>query len=199
MNSTPEIIPGAEKMDRRVRRSRAAIRAAFLDLLMEKEYTQITVKELAARADVNRKTFYTHYSSLDDVLSEVEAIYAAELERTLDRAQFFDKNAARDHVLSCVEGTVTRHYEVLRRLSKARSLEYIRRRVEHTTSQVVERKLAQLPSVPEKLRPYAAQQLAAGVVAAFIMWMNAEEPVPFADLAAISEQMILRGLAGLRG
>lgn len=199
MIGNADLVPGAAQMDRRVRRSRAAIRAAFLDLLMEKEYALITVKELAERADVNRKTFYTHYSSLDDVLAEVEAIFAAELERALDQANFYAADADRDRVLESVEATVMRYYDVLRRLAGARSLEYIRRRVEHTTCEVIERKLAQYPLVSEALRPYAAQQLASGVVAAFIVWMNADAPVSFRELAAMSEQMIFHGLAGLRG
>lgn len=199
MAHDPTPASSLKPVDRRVRRSRTAIRTAFLDLLMEKEFAQITVKELSARADINRKTFYTHYSSLDAVLDDVETIFAAELERTLDRANFYAADAERDRLLQCVEETVERYYDVLRRLARARSLEYIRRRVEHATCEVVERKLTQFPRLSETLRPYAAQQLASGVVAAFITWMNAEEPVSFSELAAISEQMIFHGLAGLRG
>ncbi len=189
---------GAKRMDRRVRRSRAAIRGAFLELIMEKEFSQITVKELAERADINRKTFYMHYSSLDDVLAEVEDIYASELEQALDRANFYGPDADTATVLKSVEETVMQYYDVLRRLASARSLEYIRRKVEHATAAVVEKKLAQYPSLPDTLRPYAAQQLASGAVATFTRWIHADDGVPFSDLAAMSSTLIFGGLKGLK-
>ena len=61
-----------KREDRRVRRTRASIRRAFLDLLDEKSYGQITVTELSERADINRKTFYAYYSGMDELLRELE-------------------------------------------------------------------------------------------------------------------------------
>lgn len=45
---------------------------ALLLLLEEKEYEFITVKEICAKAGVNRSTFYLHYENIDELL--VEAI-----------------------------------------------------------------------------------------------------------------------------
>ena len=42
---------------------------AFLSLLGEKEFPYITVKEICARAGVNRSTFYLHYETNEDLLS----------------------------------------------------------------------------------------------------------------------------------
>lgn len=56
------------KTDRRKRRSDAAIRKAFNELLEEKPLDKITVKELAERADIDRKTFYLRYDSIDDLV-----------------------------------------------------------------------------------------------------------------------------------
>ncbi len=43
---------------------------AFLLLLEKKDYEFITVKEICAKAGVNRSTFYLHYESIDDLLAE---------------------------------------------------------------------------------------------------------------------------------
>lgn len=43
---------------------------AFLELLEEKDFAYITVKELCAKAGVNRSTFYLHYETLADLLAE---------------------------------------------------------------------------------------------------------------------------------
>ena len=43
---------------------------ALLLLLEQKEYEFITVKEICAKAGVNRSTFYLHYQSIDELLFE---------------------------------------------------------------------------------------------------------------------------------
>jgi len=56
------------KTDLRVQRTRAALRQAFRTLALKyPHYHDITVKELTAVANVNRKTFYLHFDSIDDL------------------------------------------------------------------------------------------------------------------------------------
>ncbi len=43
---------------------------AFLELLSKKDLAYITVKEICEKAGVNRSTFYLHYETLGDLLSE---------------------------------------------------------------------------------------------------------------------------------
>lgn len=50
---------------------------AFLELLSQKDFVFITVKEICEKAGVNRSTFYLHYETVADLLSE-SADYAYE-------------------------------------------------------------------------------------------------------------------------
>ena len=58
-------------MDARKAKSRAAIVAAFSELLREEDYSKITVGDIIARAHVGRATFYGLFKSKDDLLSEL--------------------------------------------------------------------------------------------------------------------------------
>ena len=58
--------------DLRVIKTRQAIRIALISQLSEKELSDITISELSARAQVNRKTFYRHSRSISDVVTEFE-------------------------------------------------------------------------------------------------------------------------------
>ncbi len=60
------------KEDLRVRRTLESIRRSFEQLLIEKDYEDITVTELADRAMINKKTFYAYYDSLDALLAEIQ-------------------------------------------------------------------------------------------------------------------------------
>lgn len=61
-----------KKEDLRVRKTKEAIHNTFKAMICEMDYEQITIKELTQRAQINRKTFYLHYSSLDALLEELQ-------------------------------------------------------------------------------------------------------------------------------
>lgn len=58
-------------MDRRQKKTRNAIFEAFIQLLGERDYTQITVGQIIARADVGRATFYAHFETKEFLLKEL--------------------------------------------------------------------------------------------------------------------------------
>lgn len=60
------------KTDRRVIKTKRAIRNAFAKLLSEKDINEITIKNIADEADINRKTFYSYYNGVYEVIDEIE-------------------------------------------------------------------------------------------------------------------------------
>ena len=59
-------------LDRRVRRTRAAIKSSYLTLCKQKPAGQITVKEIMSLANVNRATFYAHFANLEELGAAIE-------------------------------------------------------------------------------------------------------------------------------
>jgi AcrR family transcriptional regulator len=62
--------PTSPQLDRRKRKSRAALQKALLELIAEKSYPAITIEDVTARADVARATFYAHFHDKDVLLLE---------------------------------------------------------------------------------------------------------------------------------
>ena len=59
------------KTDRRTLYTRMVIKDALLSLLADKEYADVTIADLCREAEINRGTFYLHYSNLHEVLEEL--------------------------------------------------------------------------------------------------------------------------------
>ncbi len=70
-NKSEQVIWVEKKQDLRVKKTKAAIHNAFLELLAEKGFGSITVKDIAESAEINRKTFYFHYDTKEDVYNEI--------------------------------------------------------------------------------------------------------------------------------
>ena len=106
--------------DLRVQRTITSIYDAFKQLICEKDYSKITVTELARLARINKKTFYRYYPTLDDLLSELQAQYSkayldeiADLRYPRDLAKsvaaFFTYSASQggayDRITTCTVGS----------------------------------------------------------------------------------------------
>ncbi len=81
---------GEKKPDRRVAKTKKAIHNAFAKLLSQKELNDITIKDIADLADINRKTFYNYYSGVYAVIDEIENEIINALEKTLEEIDFQD-------------------------------------------------------------------------------------------------------------
>lgn len=67
--------------DRRIARSKRALRTAIIELMEERGLDGLSVNDLCARADLNRGTFYNHFHDKDDLLTTLEDEVIDELER----------------------------------------------------------------------------------------------------------------------
>jgi AcrR family transcriptional regulator len=59
--------------DARMRKTRAALNEAMLSLLEEKTFDQITIREIALRADVGYATFFRHFDTKEALLNDLAA------------------------------------------------------------------------------------------------------------------------------
>lgn len=70
--------------DRRIRRTKRALREALTTLMQEKPVQDIRVRELAEMVDINRGTFYRYYRDIYDMLAKLEDALFAQLEALFD-------------------------------------------------------------------------------------------------------------------
>jgi AcrR family transcriptional regulator len=80
--------------DRRAIRTKRMIRNALSELIEEKGYNNISITDLTARADINRGTFYLHYTDKYDLVDQVENEVIAEVFAEVKSAGTIDVQSA---------------------------------------------------------------------------------------------------------
>lgn len=69
------------KVDRRIIKSQEAIKKALVELMGEKNFNQITIQDIADKANVSRKTIYLHYLDKFDLLDKLIEEHINQLEK----------------------------------------------------------------------------------------------------------------------
>jgi AcrR family transcriptional regulator len=65
------------KNDRRSQRTRQALGDALVELMMEKGYDAVSIKDIIEHANIGRSTFYSHYADKDE-------LFAGQMDRLVD-------------------------------------------------------------------------------------------------------------------
>ena len=60
------------KVDKRIRRTKKILTEALIEILKEKNVMDVTVSELAKKADVTRTTFYQYHRDPVDMLEQLQ-------------------------------------------------------------------------------------------------------------------------------
>ncbi len=59
-------------VDKRIIRTRTNIKNSFMQIMLEKDLEDISISDVAAKANINRSTFYLHYQKVKDILIDIE-------------------------------------------------------------------------------------------------------------------------------
>ena len=60
------------KRNRKTKYTQMVLKDSLMELMRQKSITQITIKELCENADINRTTFYAHYTDQYQLLTSIE-------------------------------------------------------------------------------------------------------------------------------
>ena len=92
-----------EKLDARKRYTQMVLKLSFLTLLKEKPVNRITVKEVCELAQLNRATFYAHYSDCFALMESIENELIDAFAKSLRYVNSFDVTALIEAIYDMVE------------------------------------------------------------------------------------------------
>lgn len=187
----------AKKTDRRVVRTRNAIREAFTDLLMETDYNKITITALAKRADVDRKTFYTHYSSIEALLEDVVRTQMEESMHDLGFPEFaIDHNMYTRRLLTAVEASLPFTREQLRTVTNNIPTNEFLRIWTNVMKERIESQTTPLSKDDDERLELLIEFYLGGVLNAYLCWLHGGSNLPFEDMLNLVSNSVSKGLTG---
>ncbi len=182
------------KEDLRIQRTKEAIHKTFEEMICEMDYEQITIKELAQRTKINRKTFYLHYNTLDDLLREIQNKLAQNfIKRTigLERPRDMDKITREFFLCSEELGKVGE------RITCCGNYKYISRKITNDimnqTWKTESASSSENPYIQNIIMTYTAQS----TLEIYKQWVANGKKIPIEDIINIASRLICNGLNGL--
>jgi len=167
-----------KKTDRRLLRTKRQIRDALLELSGEKQIEKITIKELAERADIDRKTFYLHYDSISGVLEEIHNELLEKLTGIISEHDLFQPDFDALGFFRSVNTLIGEGTDFYRQMVQADKYSFFHEKLKVSMKEYLRKKyhqkLAQSPISIQKLNLYA-EYTASGVMAIYVEWLKHPE------------------------
>ena len=170
------------KRDRRLLRTKKVIIAALMQLLTEKDLSEITVTELAERAGINRKTFYLHYDRVEDIIEDFGEDLLNYTDRVM-RTHIETNGRINIRVLfGAINSAITENLEFFRIFVRSGAYHIF------ISSSMRSEYIRNLRASMELyfrggllLSPYVMEFLVSGVAAMYIKWLDTELPTESLD------------------
>lgn len=183
----------AEKVDRRIRKTKTQLKQGLAQLMLQKSINEISVKELVELVDINRSTFYLHYSDIYSLLEEVEDEMVGEITSIID-----------EHPIGIEENTfifmedILQVFEDNKEVCKALMGEngdgnFIRRIGEIIKENAMKQLEVQFPDIKEDLN-YAFAFCLSGCVGIMKQWLFENRKESPKHMAKLMFTMIIRAL-----
>lgn len=195
-----------ERVDRRVLRSRAAMVAAFEDLLAEKAYEDITVTDIARKADVDRKTFYKHFGSIDGLLAYVLDSHIDDIvENTHGLLACTGESeqggfAVRIQVFfEMVNRAIMENISLKRRVFECVPFDLMFTCIKQSMYEELERYCMIPASVRSDQLDYYLSFVFGGILSAYRQWIMMGGDTPIENVSSAASALVARGLSSLEG
>ena len=170
------------KTDRRVKKTKDAIKKAFIDLLKTKDPIEMTVTELAKIADIDRKTFYSHYDSIGAIMQEFREDTIAQINDVFKTETFTIQT-----LFTKINDIVKRNYLFYSLIVSKQSLWNIKNNFKNTFKNYIITSFYKSSKMDKESFYVLAEYVASGIIGVYIEWFSGK------TAAEIERNQILAG------
>lgn len=182
----------SEKLDRRKKYTRMVLKQSLLQLLKEKTFSSITVKEICDVADINRSTFYAHYQDQFELLETIENEIIRDMKEYLNTYNLLEKEDALRMTEKLIEYFAVKHEELEILLNKSGNS--FERKVRHVAEQFIMNEMK--TEMNSHLPAYVSTFIISGSVETIKMWLLSGRYESPKEMAKLINNLINHGIYG---
>ncbi|BCZ45450.1 TetR/AcrR family transcriptional regulator [Clostridium gelidum] len=186
-----------EKKDRRIEKTQKSIRDALITLLAEKDASKITIKELAETANINRKTFYMHYSSIDDIFDKIANEAIEKFLLILDKCDFFYEQFDAYTFFTTLNNVLNEDFDFYQKLVHTNSHNFLLIKVKRILKDSIIEKLHKKLTTNEEVLNLYAEFIASGIISMYVEWLDINSTLSFEDFANAASNIAFNGINSL--
>ncbi len=172
-------------MDRRVTKTKENIKQIFKELLLTENLSHITVKEIALRANIERKTFYLHYSSIQDLINEIMLDINKSFNDSLNNYIIENNGYDIKDIFNVINNTILNNYELFQKIAHNDSYSYFRQCFENILRDGIITILEGAYHINKPNRGYYATFFASGITKLYLSWLKGDIPIKIDELKHI--------------
>lgn len=169
--------------DKRVIRTKKAIKNALFKIMETKDISTITISELTTAANVNRRTFYTHYRCITDILSEIESDLVRELSHILNKFNFAEYKNSMSELFIAFYELVTGEFDFYFHLLKLDTRGLLIARLKNAIKTSSESVFKRNKDGASAKYPLISSFISGGFIAFFTEWYYQENRIPLNEAA----------------
>ncbi len=182
-------------MDRRIQKTRSAIQQAYLALLMEKKSMKMTVTELARRANIDRKTFYLHYDTTDDVMRDYNKQLIRRLLDLLDKQDFFNQNFNTVSLYSALNQIISENLDFFKHIASVDYYDSFWEQSKEALTAGICSMYREKVLVQEDVMHLYSRFVLAGTLEIYREWLKGNLPFSMEELGRFTSEVAFRGFS----
>lgn len=184
-------------MDRRVEKTKNAIMDAYFQLIINEKKEKVTITQIAQKANIDRKTFYLHYSCTEDIVKDFAMDRIAELKEMLVNENFSKDSFSVLHFFEILNQIVERHLNIFHFISINRAYAYFFDQIKEMLIDIVADMFRDYFNFSEtKLKMYADFYIA-GIISVYMRWIHEDFPISTQEIAQLVSDASFGGLQNL--
>ena len=188
-----------KKVDRRVVKTKKAIRNAFITLLVQKDFNDISIKDIADVADVDRKTVYNYYNGIYEIREELENDLIVLWKESIEKLDFSKYISNPKQIFDILTEIINGNFELYSNLMKLDAKSHVIRKLARALTEIAFEGLKTSPTITQdenKLK-IAAQFITSGMLSTYQLWFNSNREMPLEDLSQEIGDIVLYGIKSL--
>ena len=186
-------------VDRRVIRTKKAIREAFAKLLTEKDINDITISDIAELADINRKTFYNYYDGIYQVVDEIENEIIGRFDAVLGEVDFRRDMENPYIIFEKLAAVINMDMDFYVQLLQMRGSQSLVTKIVEMLKQKTKALLIEQVNFDEQKVDIMLNYAFSGMIAVYQNWLSTDRRQSIEEISGIVSTMCLNGFNGLVG